>query len=39
MGNETITGTKLESNKALHSHLEQALARIEQNIQKNKELA
>jgi hypothetical protein len=27
------------SNEALHAHLEQALARIEQNVQKSKELA
>jgi hypothetical protein len=27
------------SNEALHAHLEEALARIEQNVQKNKELA
>ena len=42
-GNETIAATRLEaiqaSNEALHAHLEQALARIEQNLQKNKGLA
>jgi hypothetical protein len=41
--NETIAAARLEaiqaSNEALHVHLEQALARIEQNVQKNKELA
>ncbi len=41
--NETITAARLEaiwaSNEALHAHLEQALARIEQNVQRNKELA
>jgi len=38
-----IAATRLKaiqaSNEALHAHLEQALARIEQNIQKNKGLA
>jgi hypothetical protein len=38
-----IAATRLEaiqaSNEVLHVHLEQALARIEQNIQKYKELA
>ncbi len=42
-GHETIAATRLEaiqaSNEVLHAHLEQALARIEQNVQKNKELA
>ncbi len=41
--NETIAAARLEaiptSNEALHAHLEQALARIEQNVQRNKELA
>ncbi len=41
--NDTITSARLEaiqaSNEALHAHLEQALARIEQNVQRNKELA
>jgi hypothetical protein len=38
-----ITAAKLEAiqarNEALHAHLEQALARIEQNVHRNKELA
>jgi hypothetical protein len=37
-----IAAARLEaiqaSNEVLHAHLEQALARIEQNVQKNKEL-
>jgi hypothetical protein len=41
--NDTITASRLEiiqaSNEALHAHLEEALARIERNVQKNKELA
>jgi len=41
--NYTISTARLEfiqaSNEALHSHLEEALARIERNVQKNKELA
>jgi len=41
--NETIAAARLEaiqaSNEALHAHLEQALARIEQNVQRNKALA
>jgi hypothetical protein len=41
--NETIAATRLKaiqaSNEVLHVHLGQALARIEQNIQKYKELA
>jgi hypothetical protein len=41
--NNTIAAARLEfikaSNKALHAHLEEALARIEQNVQRNKELA
>jgi len=41
--NETDSSAQLEamqaSNKALQAHLEQALAKIEQNVQKNKELA
>jgi hypothetical protein len=43
MRNETIAAARLEavqaSNEALQAHLEQALARIEQNVQGNKELA
>jgi hypothetical protein len=41
--NETIASARLEaiqaSNEALQTHLEQALAKIEQNVQKNKEFA
>ncbi len=41
--NNTITAARLEviqaSNEALHAHLDEALATIEQNVQKNKELA
>jgi hypothetical protein len=41
--NNTIAAARLEfiqaSNEALHAHLEEALARIEQNVQQNKELA
>jgi hypothetical protein len=43
MKDKTIAAARLEaiqaSNEALHAHLEQALARIEQNVQGNKELA
>jgi hypothetical protein len=41
--NDTIAASRLEiiqaSNEALYAHLEEALARIERNVQKNKELA
>jgi hypothetical protein len=41
--NDTLIAERLEfiqtSNKALHAHLEEALARIERNVQQNKELA
>jgi len=41
--NNTIAAARLEfiqaSNEALHAHLEEVLAKIEQNVQQNKELA
>jgi hypothetical protein len=41
--NNTVATARLEfiqaSNEALHTHLEEALARIERNVQKNQELA
>jgi hypothetical protein len=42
-GNDTLTAERLAfiqtSNEALYAHLEQALARIERNVQQNQELA